>query len=153
MTTLHDDARKSAAGASRRGFLGGTLGIDAGDSAKMVRLVRAGLPYRTLARFQKATELSWIAISRFISIPQRTLTRRQSEGKLQPDESDRAWRAFTVFDRALALFEGDIAAARKWLETPQAGLGGETPLDFASTDVGAREVERLIGRLEHGVFT
>ena len=58
----------------------------------------------------------------------------------------------TELDMAVALFEGDIAAARKWLQMPQRGLGGETPLDFASTEVGAREVENLIGRLEHGVF-
>ena len=57
-----------------------------------------------------------------------------------------------IFDMAIKLFEGDIAGAQKWLETPQPGLGGETPLDFASTEVGSREVENLIGRLEHGVF-
>ena len=61
-------------------------------------------------------------------------------------------RASTIFDMAVEMFEGDMRAARKWLETPQPGLGGETPLDFASTEVGAREVENLIGRLEHGVF-
>jgi uncharacterized protein (DUF2384 family) len=30
-------------------------------------------------------------------------------------------------------------------------LGDETPMDLIQTDVGAREVENLIGRLEHGV--
>jgi putative toxin-antitoxin system antitoxin component (TIGR02293 family) len=115
-------------------------------------LVRAGFPYRKLAEFQEATELPWTEISRFVAIPPRTLTRRQNEGKLQPDESDRVWRASTIFDKAVDLFEGDMPAARKWLQTPQAALGGETPLDFASTEVGAREVENLIGRLEHGVF-
>ena len=32
------------------------------------------------------------------------------------------------------------------------GLGGEVPLEIASTGVGARDVENLIIRLEHGVF-
>jgi uncharacterized protein (DUF2384 family) len=31
-------------------------------------------------------------------------------------------------------------------------LGDETPMDLIQTDVGAREVENLIGRLEHGVI-
>lgn len=137
--------------ATRRG-IAGKLGFDTGDSVKIVRLVRAGFPYKSLANFQKATALPWAEISRFVAIPQRTLTRRQSGGRLQPDESDRVWRASTIFDKAVELFEGDITAARKWLQTSQAGLGGETPLDFASTAVGAREVEHLIGRLEHGVF-
>lgn len=128
------------------------LGIDTDDAVKTVHQVRAGFPFKVLAKFQKATDLPWTEISRFVAIPQRTLTRRQSQGRLQADESDRVLRASTVFDMVVDLFEGDTAEARKWLQSPQPGLGGESPLDFASTEVGAREVENLIGRLEHGVF-
>ncbi len=32
-------------------------------------------------------------------------------------------------------------------------LAGRKPIEFARTEVGAREVEDLIGRLEYGVFT
>jgi putative toxin-antitoxin system antitoxin component (TIGR02293 family) len=56
------------------------------------------------------------------------------------------------FDKAVGLFEGDVAAARAWLETPSKALGSETPLAAVETEIGAREVEDLIGRLEHGVF-
>lgn len=138
--------------ANRRPAVTHSLGIETDDAVAAVRLVRSGFPFKSLANFQKATALPWTAISRFVAIPQRTLTRRQTQGKLQPDESDRVLRASTVFDMAVALFEGDTAQARKWLQSSQPALGGETPLDFASTDVGAREVEKLIGRLEHGVF-
>lgn len=127
------------------------LGISVDDSLQIDRLIRAGFSYRRLARFQKATSLPWERVAHFVAIPQRTLTRRQNEGKLQPDESDRLWRASAIFDMAVDLFEGDAAAARQWLAAPQAGLGGHIPLELASTDVGAREVENLIGRLEYGV--
>lgn len=130
-----------------------TLGITRKDAVETVRKVRAGLPASSLAKFQKATAFSWTEVSRMVSIPQRTLTRRQGGGRLGPDESDRLLRASNVFDRAVDLFEGDAAAARRWLLTPQPALGGETPLEFASSDVGAREVEHLIGRLEYGVFS
>jgi putative toxin-antitoxin system antitoxin component (TIGR02293 family) len=130
-----------------------TLGLDTQDAVHVVRSIRSGLPFKSVANFQKGTGLTWMQMSKFVAIPQRTLTRRQGEGKLQPDESDRLLRAATIFDMALALFEGDKAAARTWLQTPQTALGGEIPLDFAATHVGAREVENLIGRLEHGVFT
>lgn len=129
------------------------LGIDTNDPVKVVRSVRAGFPFKRLTRFQKTTQLPWTEISRFVDISPRTLSRRQSSGRLRPDESDRILRASNVFALAVRLFEGDRTAARKWLQTPQPGLGGEKPLDFASTEVGAREVEHLIGRLEHGVFT
>lgn len=130
-----------------------TLGIGTDNSVAIVRLVRAGFPFSRMARFQKATALPWDKVARFVAIPKRTITRRQNEGKFQPDESDRVWRAAAIFDRAVELFEGDVPAARQWLQTPQPGLGGEIPLDFASTTVGAQEVENLIGRLEYGVVT
>jgi putative toxin-antitoxin system antitoxin component (TIGR02293 family) len=128
-------------------------GADTEGALQMVRLVNAGFPFSRLTKFQHATALSWERLARWVGIPQRTLTRRQSEGKLRPDESDRLWRASTLFDMAVDLFEGDVAAARRWLLAPQAVLGGQIPLEIATTDVGAREVENLIGRLEHGVFT
>ena len=44
-------------------------------------------------------------------------------------------------------------AARRWLLTPQRALVGAIPLEIAKTEVGAREGEQIIGRLEQGVFT
>jgi putative toxin-antitoxin system antitoxin component (TIGR02293 family) len=129
-----------------------SLGLAGHDSAQLVRLVRGGFPFSRVTRFQRRSELPWEKLAHLVQIPQRTLTRRQSEGRLRPDESDRLLRASKVFDMAVELFEGDAEAARRWLQTPQRGLGGELPLEFASTEVGAREVERLIARLEQGII-
>lgn len=133
--------------------VGRSLGLASSDTVELVGQVRAGFRFSRLVKFQRSTALSWENIARFVRIPQRTLNRRQSEGRLMPEESDRVLRASTVFDMAVELFEGDAVAATQWLQTPQRGLGGEIPLEFASTDVGAREVENLIVRLEHGVIT
>jgi len=46
---------------------------------------------------------------------------------------------------------GSVAAARVWLRTPKLGLGGATPLTHARTELGARDVEELLGRIEHGI--
>ena len=43
--------------------------------------------------------------------------------------------------------------ARRWLTSPQFGLGGAVPLEYAETEVGAREVEDLLGRIEFGVYS
>jgi putative toxin-antitoxin system antitoxin component (TIGR02293 family) len=48
---------------------------------------------------------------------------------------------------------GDAASAREWLTHKQPGLGGAVPLDFARTEIGAREVENLLGRIEYGVYS
>lgn len=115
--------------------------------------IRQGLPFSSIAKLQKATDMSAEKIAAFINIPLRTLIRRQKEGKLRSDESDRVWRASRIFDKTVELFAGDVESARRWLQSPQIGLGGRAPVDFATTDVGAREVEDLIGRIEHGVFS
>jgi putative toxin-antitoxin system antitoxin component (TIGR02293 family) len=127
------------------------LGLRTYDALAVYRHVRKGLAYSAFARFQRNTGLPTAAISQLIQIPTRTLTRRKSEGKLTPEESDRLVRAARVFGRAMELFEGEADAARLWLTAPQPALGGLVPLELSGTEVGATEVEALIGRLEHGI--
>lgn len=129
------------------------LGLPAVDAVSLATLVGRGLRYAALDRFRKDSALSLTALASMISVNDRTLARRKTEGRLQPEESDRLFRAARVFARALDLFEGDRGAARTWLMQPQRALAGKVPLELATTDVGAREVENLIGRLEHGVTT
>ncbi len=130
-----------------------TLGVNVRRKHSLVRKVRAGLGFRHLVNLEKRSGLTRERIAQFVSIPKRTLARRQRDGQLSPEESDRLLRASRIFELTLDLFEGDVDEARRWLQTPNPALGGDSPLAFSSTDVGAREVEHLIGRLEHGVFT
>ncbi len=127
------------------------LGIDEYDSATLLKSVEAGLSFRAFERFQENAGLSQTQASNLVQIAGRTLTRRREEGRLRPDESDRLLRAGRVFGRALDLFEGDPEGARRWLSRPQPALGGAIPLELAQSDVGAREVELAIGRIEHGI--
>jgi putative toxin-antitoxin system antitoxin component (TIGR02293 family) len=129
------------------------LGLDTFDAANLLKSVRKGFSYRTFDRLWRNTALPFESLVGLIDIPRRTLTRRKREGRFLPDESDRLLRASRLFAQTLALFEGDRHAATEWLMSPQLALGGAIPLQVASTDLGSREVERLIGRLEHGVFS
>jgi putative toxin-antitoxin system antitoxin component (TIGR02293 family) len=129
------------------------LGLETFESPQLLRSVERGLPYRTFEHLVDNTTIPSDDALVLLRIPQRTLTRRKREGRFHQDESDRLVRASRVFGRALSLCEGDCDAARRWLSEPQKGLGGEIPLALARTEVGAHEVERLIGRLEYGVFT
>lgn len=127
------------------------LGLRTYEPLKIDARVRSGLSFSSLVRFQRNTALSSNEIAVVIRLPARTWARRKETGKLEPDESDRLLRASRVFGRALELFEGDADAARQWLLGPQPLLGNLIPFELAATDVGALEVERLIGRLEHGI--
>ena len=129
------------------------LGLKTFDPPELVRAVKSGLSYRAFERFRRNTSLSFERATDLIGIPRRTMTRRKREGRFLPDESDRLLRATRLFGKTLELFEGDRNATTEWLMTAQPALGGSIPLDLARTEVGEREVERLVDRLEHGVFS
>jgi putative toxin-antitoxin system antitoxin component (TIGR02293 family) len=129
------------------------LGLDPVDTPRLVEWVEEGFSFGELERLRRNMGLSREEISELVQIRPRTLDRRKREGRLHPEESDRLLRASRVFGRAIALFEGDVEGALRWLSSSQRALGGAVPLEMARTEIGAREVEGLIGRLEHGVFS
>jgi putative toxin-antitoxin system antitoxin component (TIGR02293 family) len=88
-----------------------------------------------------------------IGIPERTLARRRAAGRLEPDESERLLRVAILFEKCVDLFEGDVKAAVNWLTSAKKALNGQAPVLYARTELGAREVENLIGRLDHGIFS
>ena len=129
------------------------LGLEPADTARLVEQVEKGFSYGELEHLQANVSLSRSELADLVQVKPRTLDRRKREGHLLPEESDRLLRVSRVFGKALELFEGDPKSAREWLSAPQTALGGAVPLDMARTDIGAREVEALAGRLEHGVFS
>jgi putative toxin-antitoxin system antitoxin component (TIGR02293 family) len=70
--------------------------------------------------------------------------------KLSSAEADSLYRFARIIVLAEKVFEKD---ALEWLRTPQHGLGGAIPIDVLQTDEGAREVEELLLRIEHGVIS
>jgi len=127
------------------------LGFRNYQPIKIFAQLQKGLAYSALERFLRNTGLGSAALAELIQLPARTLARRKEAGRLEPDESDRLMRAARIFGRALELFEGDPEAARHWLSSKQPLLGNLVPLDLARTDLGALEVEHLVGRLTHGI--
>lgn len=72
---------------------------------------------------------------------------------LSPIESDMLARYWDLFEQAVNVFGRDRSSAQVWLSHSQPGLGGEIPLECARTSVGAREVEKLLRRIDLGVYT
>ncbi len=85
-------------------------------------------------------------------IADRTLERRISRREpLKPEEVDGILRLLRVLAHAVRVFE-DPEIAEEWLRLPNPELDGEVPMQMAATDLGAREVEAVLMRIEHGVF-
>jgi len=129
------------------------LGIETADNLKLAKKVEAGFSFAALEKLGKTTGLSLERLRVAVRITPRTLTRRRKEKKLSPEESDRLVSVSRLLAQTFELFEGNTEAGMRWFQSPNRALNGQSPLQVAATETGAREVENLIGRLEHGVFT
>jgi len=119
----------------------------------LARLVRCGLPASTVTVLAGRLDVGNAALSRKLGIARRTLTRRLSRGaRLTAAESDRTARLARVYANAIEMI-GDESKAVEWLLTPNRALGGERPLDQLDTDLGARTVEDILGRIAYGVYS
>lgn len=67
-------------------------------------------------------------------------------------ESDRTVRLARVYASAVGMIS-DADKAVEWLQMPNRALGGKRPIDQLDTDVGAREVEDILGRIAYGVYS
>ncbi len=119
---------------------------------ELIRKIQKGLRFSELETLQNSIDLPFEQLAAKLAISRSTLQRRKAAGRLSPDESDKVMRLSRLLEHATNVF-GDIQSARAWLKFPQRGLGGAIPLDYAETEVGAREVDDLLGRIEYSVYT
>jgi len=138
---------------ARFGSRGASLGIRSAGTPELIEQLEAGFPFDVLRKFEANSGVASAELVSILGIPERTLARRRTAGRLAPEESERLLRISSVFEKAVELFDDDVASAVQWLTTPKKALGGGIPLRYAKTEPGAREVENLVGRLEYGVFS
>jgi putative toxin-antitoxin system antitoxin component (TIGR02293 family) len=122
------------------------------SAARLIEVIRAGLPVEELDVLRTSLAVPAHKLAAKLGISRATLHRRMARGRLGPEESDRVVRYARLMGKAVEVMEGE-EPARRWLTSPQVGLGGAAPLDYAETEVGAREVEDLLGRIEYGVYS
>ncbi len=114
--------------------------------------IKAGLSVARFEHLRKNLNIPEDQLASHLGISRSTLYRRKRSGRFDPCESDRLRRFFRLFDIARKVF-GETSEARKWFTSSQIGLSGATPLEYAEIEEGAREVERLLGRIEHTVYS
>jgi putative toxin-antitoxin system antitoxin component (TIGR02293 family) len=122
------------------------------NPATVIESLEAGLPIRELDELRSSLDLPMEKLAPMLGISKATLHRRKAAGRLDTLESDRVVRFARLLGQAVTVLESE-EYARQWLSSPQFGLGGAVPLKYARTEVGAREVENLLGRIEYGVYS
>jgi putative toxin-antitoxin system antitoxin component (TIGR02293 family) len=111
--------------------------------------IREGFPPAVVDRLMQASGLTLRELAAALDLSPRSLQRRRSAGRLARYESDRLYRLARIV--ALAdEFLGDHERAVRWLKRPNRALGGIAPVAAIDTELGARQVENILGRIAYG---
>ena len=112
-----------------------------------------GLPFRELQVLQTSLALPSEKLAPMLGTSKAAFHRSKgAASRLNSAVSDRVVRYARLLAFAVKVF-GNQEDAKQWLKAPQFGLGGAVPLDYAKTEIGAREVETLLGRIQDGVYS
>lgn len=134
-------------------LLGGkkALGVKPHTEGDFIDLVRKGMPFAAFRKATSALDLSLRDVEKALGLSSRSLLRRKS-GRLSAVESERILRLVRVVARAEHVL-GDRAAALDWLSSSNRALGGDEPVSLLDTELGAKRVLDVLGRIEHGVYS
>lgn len=122
------------------------------DAKDMQQALRDGLPYSTFDALVEALELNSSVLAQLLGVASRTLARRKTMRMLSPIESDRLYRVARITHHASEVL-GSLPKARTWLQQQNRALGGKTPVSQLDTEIGERQVEELLNRVNYGVFS
>lgn len=136
-------------------LLGGqaVLGARPRSSLQLDSLCRRGLPFaayeRVLGRMQ-APAKDRSGADRQRGLAKTTRHRRQTQGRLTPQESETLVRLARVLATASYVL-GSEEEARRFLYTPHPKLRNSPPADLIDTELGAATVENILWRAFYGI--
>jgi putative toxin-antitoxin system antitoxin component (TIGR02293 family) len=119
---------------------------------RLIEAVTQGLPSSLARELARKMEISLEDMSGLLRMNPRTFQRRMNDGTLNLGESERLWELSRLFSNAVDVLESASAAVH-WFKNPIQALGWATPLAYARTSIGLRELENILGRIEHGVYS
>lgn len=131
--------------------LGGeqTLGRALSSERDLREAIREGLPPAVVEELMRVSGLTLKELASALDLSPRSLQRRRRTGRLASYESDRLYRLARIVALANE-YLGDHERAIRWLKHPNRALGGLAPVAAIDTELGARQVENILGRIAHG---
>ena len=130
------------------------LGLTIDSEFEVAERIAAGFSTTTISHLARELGVPDNRMLMLTSIPESTyFDRKRRKKPLSAEASSRVYRIAKATEAAEAYFEGDKDAARRWLVSPKASIGGKTPLEFACTPEGSDYVIKLLTRMEHGIIS
>ncbi|GEM_PF-6007393 len=126
------------------------VGLHFADAIPAAAVIEAGLPAAVVREFALASGMTMADLGSIVGTSERTMSRKVANGEsLEPAESDRAYRLFDAVARAVHAF-GDVEKALRWLRRDVPSLGGRKPIALLRTEIGTRDVQSALDRIEFG---
>jgi putative toxin-antitoxin system antitoxin component (TIGR02293 family) len=125
------------------------LGRSLRSETDLQAAIREGFPQTVVEEVMHSAGLTLKELATSLDLSPRSLQRRRREGRLARYESDRLYRLARIIALAKR-YLGDDETATRWLRRPNRALGGSAPLQLIDTELGARAVENVLGRIAYG---
>jgi putative toxin-antitoxin system antitoxin component (TIGR02293 family) len=122
------------------------------SQADLVVAITRGLPASLAKELAQKMKVTLQDMAGLLRLNPQTFQRRLDDACLNLSESERLWELSRLFCQAVEVLESEAAAVH-WFKSPIQALGWATPLAYARTAVGLRELEKILGRIEHGVYS
>jgi putative toxin-antitoxin system antitoxin component (TIGR02293 family) len=112
--------------------------------------IKVGFPADLIQAFRLAFDLQDRHLETLLNASTSALERwRRAHKNLDPVASERLDRIAVVSHLAEEILETPVTAAH-WMSTPNKALGGTAPIMLCETEIGAKQVRRLLQALEWG---
>lgn len=117
-----------------------------------IAVARTGLTKENFQSLKLYTNLDVETLAKILAITARTIQRKKSGEKFQPETSERMLSLAEVYAEGGDVF-GDKLKFQNWMDVPSAAFGGRTPLSLMDTVYGRQMVMDELGRIAYGVFS
>lgn len=125
-------------------------GLAALTERERIISIGSGFEAIWLTAVKAAFGLPLAAIASLVNTSNSTVERRiKSNTRLDPVASERIDRLAQIAVLAEDVFE-DKSVASAWMSSPNDSLGGDSPFALCETELGARQVRRVLHAIEWG---
>lgn len=120
------------------------------NESERLRQIKSGFPAHLFLAMRHTFNLQDPGLALLLNASISTLERRVREHQsLDTVASERLDRIASVSLQAEEVFEDRVAAAQ-WLSKPNKALGNNAPILLCETEIGAKQVRRVLQALEWG---
>lgn len=122
---------------------------------KLIECVEAGVSRSVVKSLPAALGATHSLLADLLDISEKSIQRLMKtslHAVVSRQISERTVRLMQIRQKAVDVFENEEQALA-WLIEPNEAFAGRSPLVHARTELGCRQIETVLDRIDHGVFS